>query len=414
MAKNRGCCAPKDPARLNKVGGQAVLEGVMMKAGERTVTTCRKEDGSLVVTDGRFVSVRKKNKLLNIPILRGVVNFIEMMALSFKTLSISADALGIEEEEKKAKEEKLRRKNEKRRKAGKAEIAPKEEKKGALIPVIMTIAMVLGVALALFLFMYLPRLSADGISYLFYSLWHLTVGPSWIALIEGLAKIVIFLLYLWLVSLIPDIKRTFMYHGAEHKSIACFESGAPLTPENAKNYTRFHPRCGTSFMFVMILLGIFAGMFVNNIFHFLPSIAQTGIRLAILPIVMGLGYEFIMLAGKHDNFLTRALSAPGLWVQRLTTKEPTADMLEVAIISIKCALRDDFPEFMEFYNNREWEAKCDEADNAQDEAVADEGVTAADESATVIEEAVAEEAVAEEAVAEEAVADTARDEEIGE
>ena len=157
----------------------------------------------------------------------------------------------------------------------------------------------------------------------------------------------------------PDIRRTFMYHGAEHKSIACFESGAELTPENAKNYTRFHPRCGTSFMFVMILLGIFAGMFVNNIFNGLPRIALTGIRLLILPLIMGLGYEFIMLAGKHDNFLTRALSAPGLWVQRLTTKEPTEDMLEVAIISIKCALREDFPEFREFYENREWEKKED-------------------------------------------------------
>ena len=362
MAKTKSCNIQKDPARLNKVGGQAVLEGVMMKAGENTVTTCRKEDGSLVVVDSKFVSVRKKNKLLNIPILRGVVNFIEMMALSFKTLSISADALGIEEEEKKAKAEKLRKTNEKRRAKGKPELKEKSEKESKLIPVIMGVAMVLGVVLALFLFMYLPRLTADGISYLFSTLWHITVGPTSIALIEGVAKIVIFLAYLWLVSLIPDIKRTFMYHGAEHKSIACFESGTELTPENAKNYTRFHPRCGTSFMFVMILLGILAGMLVNNIFYGLPRLALVGIRLLILPLVMGIGYEFIMFAGKHDNVITRALSSPGLWVQRITTKEPTPDMLEVAIISIKCALRYDFPEFMEFYENREWEKKTEEAD----------------------------------------------------
>ncbi len=380
MAKTKACNTQKDPTRLNKVGGQAVLEGVMMKAGENTVTTCRKEDGSLVVTDSKFVSVRKKHKFLNIPILRGIVNFIEMMALSFKTLSISADALGIEEEEKKAKEEKLRKKNEKRRAKGKPEIEARPEKESKLIPFIMGIAMVLGVVLALFLFMYLPRLTADGISYLFSSFWQIPVGPTVIALIEGVAKIIIFLAYLWLVSLIPDIKRTFMYHGAEHKSIACFGSGTPLTPENAKNYTRFHPRCGTSFMFVMILLGIFAGMFVNNIFYGLPRVALVGIRLLILPLVMGIGYEFIMFAGKHNNVITRALSAPGLWVQRITTKEPTLDMLEVAIISIKCALRNDFPEFMEFFNNREWEPKADEPESNVD------GDTAVDDASAPIEE----------------------------
>lgn len=364
MAKTKSCCQKKDSARLNKVGGQAVLEGVMMKAGEKTVTTCRKEDGSLVVTDGEFHSVRKKHKILNIPILRGVVNFVEMMALSFKTLSISAEAMGIEEEEKQAKAEKLEKKNAKRRAKGKQEIKAKEGD-SALISVIMTVAMILGVALALVLFMLLPGLASDGVDWLCQYFGGFSLHPTWKAVIEGLAKIIIFLAYLWLVSLIPDIKRTFMYHGAEHKSIACFESGTELTPENAKNYTRFHPRCGTSFMFVMILLGIFAGMFVNNIFAGLPRIALTGIRLLILPIVMGLGYEFIMFAGKHDNVVTRALSAPGLWVQRLTTKEPTEDMLEVAITSIKCALRDDFPEFRDFFENREWEKK-DGAESADE------------------------------------------------
>ena len=371
MAKKKKCCKGKDPARLNKVGGQAVLEGVMMKAGDKTVTTCRKEDGSLVVTDGSFTSVRKKHKILNIPILRGVVNFIEMMALSFRTLSISADALGIDEMDKKEKAEKLERKNAKRRAQGKPELKPKKDDDSSLIAVIMVIAMILGVGLALFLFMFLPGVVSDGINLL----CGYTLHPSLLAVIEGLSKIAIFLAYLWLVSLIPDIKRTFMYHGAEHKSIACFESGTELTPANAKNYTRFHPRCGTSFMFVMILLGIFAGMFVNNIFYGLPRIALTGIRLLILPFVMGLGYEFIMFAGKHDNVITRALSAPGLWVQRLTTKEPTEDMLEVAIISIKCALRADFPEFEKFYENREWEPKVEAHEEECEIAPAEEEVS---------------------------------------
>lgn len=368
MAKNN-CCCGKDPARLNKVGGQAVLEGVMMKAGERTVTTCRKEDGSLTVNDGKFVSVRKKHKILNIPILRGIINFIEMLALSFRTLSVSAEALGIEEEERKIKAEKLEKKNEKRRAQGKSEIKPKKKETddSKLIAVIMAIAMVLGVALALFLFMFLPTRAADGINWLCDYFGDFRLHPTLLAVVEGLLKIVIFLTYLWLVSLIPDIKRTFMYHGAEHKSIACFESGEELSPENAKRHTRFHPRCGTSFMFVMILLGIFVGMIVNNVFDFLPRIAIVGIRILILPLVVGIGYEFIMFAGKHDNPVTRALSAPGLWVQRLTTKEPTEDMLEVAIISIKCALRDDFPEFAEFYESRAWEPKA-EADANEEES----------------------------------------------
>ena len=360
MANIKKCCKDKDPARLNKVGGQAVLEGVMMKAGEKTVTTCRKEDGTLVVTDGSFKSVRKKYKLLNIPILRGVVNFVEMLALSFKTLSISAEAMGLEEEEKREKAAKLEKKNAKRRAKGKSELQPKEGE-SALLSIVMTISMILGVALSVVLFMWLPGLASDGVAWLCKHFGGFDLHATWKAVIEGVAKIIIFLTYLWLVSLIPDIKRTFMYHGAEHKSIACFESGDDLTPERAKNYTRFHPRCGTSFMFVMILLGIFAGIFVNNIFEGLPRIALTGIRLLILPVVMGLGYEFIMFAGKHDNFVTRALSAPGLWVQRLTTKEPTEDMLEVAITSIKCALREDFPEFGEFYENREWEPKKEDS-----------------------------------------------------
>lgn len=358
MAKTKQCCKDKDPARLNKVGGQAVLEGVMMKAGEKTVTTCRKGDGTLVVTDNTFQSVRQKHKILNIPILRGVVNFVEMLILSFKTLSISADAMGLEEEEKLEKAKKLEKKNEKRRAQGKPELEAKEGE-SALVSIVMGFSMILGVLLSVVLFMLLPGLASDGIGWLCTRFGGFVLHATWKAVIEGVAKIIIFLTYLWLVSLLPDIKRTFMYHGAEHKSIACFESGDDLTPENAKNYTRFHPRCGTSFMFVMIILGIFAGIFVNNIFEGLPRLALTGIRLLILPVVMGLGYEFIMFAGKHDNFFTRAISAPGLWVQRLTTKKPTTDMLEVAIISIKCALRDDFPEFREFYDNREWEPKAE-------------------------------------------------------
>ena len=334
MSKCRKC-AEKCSDRLNKVGGQAVLEGVMMKAGAKTVTTCRKEDGTLVVFDDEFHSVRKKHKILNLPILRGVINFVEMLILSVKTLGNSAEALGIEEED------------------GKCEKWLKKHLGIKLTDLIMIFSVILGLALSIFLFMFLPNFISSLIDkYL--------LGGSlgvWTAVTEGFVKIAIFLLYLWLVSLMPDIKRTFMYHGAEHKSIACFEAGAELTPENAKNYKRFHPRCGTSFMFLMILLGVFAGLFVKILIPGLNTLAYTGIRLLILPLVMGIGYEILMLAGKRDNIFTRVISAPGLWVQRITTKEPTEDMLEVAIISIKCALRDEYPKFKEFFDSRAWEKK---------------------------------------------------------
>ena len=338
---SKKCCAGNDPARLNKVGGQAVIEGVMMKAGKRTVTTCRKDNGEIVVYDQEFVSIRKKHKFLNLPILRGVVNFIEMMILSMKTLNASADALGIEEE------------------SGKFEEWCKKHLGKHSTDVIMAISLVLGLGLSLLLFLFLPTWSADGINWLWQNVFNMNaISPTVIAVLEGILKVTIFIIYLLLVSMLKDIKRTFMYHGAEHKTIACFEAGEELTPENAKKHRRFHPRCGTSFMFLMIGIGIVVGMFVRNI---LPEGTHTVIislvKLALLPITMGVGYEILMLAGKHDNFLTRIISAPGMWVQKITTKEPTLDMLEIAIISTKCALRDEFPEFMEFWNERSWEAK---------------------------------------------------------
>ena len=350
------------PTRLGKVGGQAVLEGVMMKAGKRTVTTCRKEDGSLVVTDDSFVSVRTKHKFLNTPILRGVVNFIEMMILSFKTLGASADALGLDEEES----------------SGKFEKWIKEKLGIDITDFIMVISLILGLGLSVVLFLFLPIWISAGIDLLLDWLFEIKMGSIVSAIVEGCVKMGIFISYLALVSLMPDIKRTFMYHGAEHKSIACFEAGEELTPENAKKHRRFHPRCGTSFMFFMILLGIFAGMFIKLLIPNLLTWQYMLIRLGVLPLLMGIGYEFIMLAGKHDNFFTRIMSAPGLWVQRITTKEPTLDMLEVAIISLKCSLRDEYPEFKEFYENREWEPKTEVAAGDADDTSCDAEVAEAE------------------------------------
>ena len=350
MAKKDKECLDAQSCRMGKVGGQAVLEGVMMKAGTKTVTTCRKEDGTMVVTDSSFVSVRKKHKILNIPILRGIINMVEMLKLSMDTLTVSAEALGLEEEEETKFERWL-----------------KKHFGANLIDFLMVIAMVLGVALAIGLFIVLPVLAAGGISWLIDHFFSVDIGV-WEKVIEGVMKAIIFVAYLAAVSLMPDIRRTFMYHGAEHKTIACYEAGDELTPENAMKHRRFHPRCGTSFMFLMIILGILAGVAVDLIFPDLLKWQYILIKFAILPLIVGVGYEFIMIAGKHDNFVTRFFSAPGLWVQRLTTKEPTLDMLEVAICSTKCALRDADPEFMEFYRETMERQRAAAAANAAAEA----------------------------------------------
>ena len=320
-------------SRLNRVGGQAVLEGVMMKAGDKCSTACRVESGEIVVDDRKFVSVRKKHKILNIPLLRGVVNFIEMMKLSYSTLTVSAELMGVEEEE------------------SKAEKWFKKHLGVGLFDVIMVIALILGVLLAVGLFIYLPTAAVTGVAKLF----DITLG-NWRALPEGVIRLGIFVLYIYLVSLMPDIRRTFEYHGAEHKSIACFESGEELTPENARKHTRFHPRCGTSFMFVMLLLSIIIGMFIPST---LGDLVRSLIKLALVPFIVGLGYEFIMFAGKHNNIVTRTLSLPGIWMQRLTTREPSDDQLEVAITALKYAMPDEFPDFdREYYTKEAAEARA--------------------------------------------------------
>jgi uncharacterized protein YqhQ len=314
------------PSRLGRVGGGALIEGVMMRAGDDVAVTCRKENGELTLTREKHIPLRKKHKIFNLPILRGVINFVESMVLSMHTMNLSAEAYGGEIEE------------------SKFEKWMKEKLGVNLFDIVTVIASVLGVALAVLLFLYLPGKCVDLIE------WATSIHfVEWQeGLIEGGLKVLIFVLYIWLVSLIPDIKRTFMYHGAEHKSIACYEAGEELTPENAKRYTRFHPRCGTSFMFVMILLGVLIGILLR---YLLPTHIvdmkwlYTLIRLALLPIVVGLGFEFIMLAGKHPNWLTRLLSMPGIWMQGITTREPDEGMLEVAITSLKAALPEEFPDF---------------------------------------------------------------------
>ena len=269
--------------RLGRVGGEAVLEGVMMRCGDRYSIASRHEDGSISVENRNYVSLRKRNRFWNLPLVRGVVSLVESMKLSFKVLSISADALGMDMDEPESKFEKWLAKT----------FGDK------VMNAIMGVAGFLGVVLGIGLFLVLPTLATKGLDML---LW-LAGGALGVfkTLCEGLIRIGIFVGYILLVSLMPDIRRTFEYHGAEHKSIACYEAGVELTPENAKHYTRFHPRCGTSFIFIMLILSVL-------VFSF-----------------------------------TKIVSAPGLWMQRITTREPDLSQLEIAITALKSAMPDEFP-----------------------------------------------------------------------
>ncbi len=306
------------------MGGEAVLEGVMMRCGDRYSVASRKEDGSITVSNHSYTSIRKKNKFFNLPLIRGVVALVESFKLSFKVLTISAEALDMDLDEPETKFEKW--------------LLDKFGDK--IFNVIMGVAGFFGVLLAIGLFFLLPTLATKGIDALL-GMAGLSLGWAK-TLCEGIIRIGIFVCYILLVSLMPDIRRTFEYHGAEHKSIACYEAGEELTPENAKKYCRLHPRCGTSFIFVMLILSVlvFSLPFVpwDNIW------IRYLIKLPLMPIICGLGFEFIAYAGKHDNFFTKIMSAPGLWMQRVTTREPDLKQLEIAIVAIKSSMPDEFDE----------------------------------------------------------------------
>lgn len=320
MEKNKN---PELSARMGKVGGEAVLEGVMMRCGDKIALSVRGEDGSITVKESEFVSLRKKNKFFNLPIIRGVVSFVESMKMSFGCLNDSAELLGIDDELEETKFEKWLRE-----KFGKG-----------VLDVVMALALVLGLALGIGLFALLPTYLANLIADIFPAL-----ESSWfISVFSGVFRIVIFVSYICLVSLMKDIRRTFEYHGAEHKSIACYESGLELTPENAATCSRFHPRCGTSFIFVTLILSI---LIYTVVPHSWAWYVQSLVKICMLPIVMGLSFEYLIYAGKHSNTLTKILSAPGLWMQRVTTREPDLSQLEIAITSLKLAMPEEFPDFV--------------------------------------------------------------------
>lgn len=297
------------------IGGQAVMEGVMMKNGDMYAVAVRLPNGEITVKKEEYKGIVKGKKFLNLPFVRGVFNFIDSMILGMKTLTYSAD-LAMEEEKagvdcKKAE-------------SGETEAEKKNEKKESDNSLMMTLTVVLALALAVGLFMVLPVLLAG-------LLRRFITGSFLITLIEGLIRIGIFLLYVVLISKMEDIQRVFMYHGAEHKCINCIEHGLELNVENVKASSRLHKRCGTSFLLIVMVVSVLVTMFVRIETVWLRVLS----RIILLPVIAGVSYEVLKLAGRSESPIITAISKPGLAMQKLTTREPDEQMIEVAMQSVE-------------------------------------------------------------------------------
>lgn len=390
-------------AKRTSIGGQALMEGIMMRGPKKSAMAVRNPQGEIVleVTD---ISTGKRPLITKIPIARGVYNFVGSMIIGYKALMRSAEISGLEEiEEELAKEKAAKKAAKQAKKEGtavtdevaveeavteetvteeavaeeaaaeetvaqetvveeavaeetvaeeaaaeeakveetKASSKTEEKKKSSnLTTVITIIAGVLGVALALGLFIFLPDTIAGWIA-------GFTPDPeNWRPVFAGFIKIIILIAYMSLVCLLKDIRRTFEYHGAEHKTIFCYEAGLELTVENVRKQRRFHPRCGTSFLILMLIISIGIGLCINPVYKLVTgntanTLIFSLIKLCLLPLTMGIGYELIKLAGRHDNLFTRIISAPGMWLQRITVKEPSDDMIECAIAAFKEVIPED-------------------------------------------------------------------------
>ncbi len=305
---------------ITSIGGQAVMEGVMMRGPQKTAVAVRKPDGEITLKVDEN-GTKKKNRFLKLPVIRGCINFFESMVIGVKALMYSAEFIDLEEEEPtESKFEKWL-----------------EDKLGDKIKdVLIYFSLIVSLCLSVGLFILLPTVITRGIEALFDSVPFIRT-KTFTSLCEGIIRMLIFLSYLALVSQMKDIKRVFEYHGAEHKTIACYEAGEELTVENVKKYTRLHPRCGTSFLLFVMVVSII-------VFSLLPRtsiIPRMLMRIALLPVVAGISYEIIKLAGRSKNKCVSWLTKPGLWLQKLTTREPDESQMEVAIESIKSVIPED-------------------------------------------------------------------------
>ena len=294
--------------KSSNIGGQAVLEGIMMRHGDDYAVAVRKPDGEIFVQKEEYHSVIKWKALTKIPFIRGVFNFIDSMVLGIKTLMFSAEFYEDEEEVKSEKE------------LTEEEIAKKEKQEKWMMNATVAISVVIAVAV----FMVLPYFLSSLLKPLMPS-YHLRT------LVEGFVRIGIFILYIALISRMDDIQRTFMYHGAEHKCINCIEHGLPLTVDNVRISSRQHKRCGTSFLFFVLAISIILLMLIQVE----SPLMRVIVRIALIPVIAGISYEVLKLAGRSENPIINLLSGPGLAIQKLTTKEPDDSMIEVAIQAVE-------------------------------------------------------------------------------
>lgn len=292
--------------KYSGIGGQAVMEGVMMKNKDQYAVAVRKPDNEIVVEVKEYTGMVKNKKIKNTPIIRGVLNFIDSLVLGMSTLTFSASFF--EEEEVESGKDKG--------------IDPVKKKKKEDAEMGFTV--VLSVVIAVAIFMVLPYY----LSLIFQK--HIT-SPTWLALIEGVIRMAIFIAYIAIISLMKDIQRVFMYHGAEHKCINCIEHGMELNVENVRKSSRQHKRCGTSFLLLVMVISIifFAFIRVDS------GILKLVLRILLIPVIAGVSYEFIRIAGRSDQWIVNFLSKPGLWLQKLTTREPDDSMIEVGIASVE-------------------------------------------------------------------------------
>lgn len=317
-------------AHKTSVGGQALIEGVMMNGPKGAALSVRHTDGNIITEFFNVNHIKDKIKFLGMPFVRGIVNFIESMIIGYKSLMRSAELSGqLDPEEDTQNMSKLDK-------------WLNDHLGSKMFSVITAIASVFAVVICVGLFFYGPAFIVDVMDeYLFKG-----ALANFHPLLEGIIKLVIIVIYMFAVSQMKEIKRVFMYHGAEHKTIFCYEKGLELNVENVRSCKRFHPRCGTSFIFIVLITSVIVSSLVVLIF---PVLKESDYRLVwtlvkliiILPVVTGISYELIKYAGRHDNVITKIFSAPGLWMQRITTKEPTDDMIEVAIASVKAVITDN-------------------------------------------------------------------------
>ena len=307
MANNKDC------GFRTSIGGQALIEGILMRGPKKLAIVCRTAEGLVEKVD-ELKLLKDKYPIFGWPFIRGCVTFIDSMIKGMQALTYSAELVPVEDQEP----DKLDQWIEKRFEAEKAS------------KIVIGTAVVLGIALALFLFIFLPTLIVGFIK-------PLTQNLVLRNLSEGVVKIIILLAYMRLCCCVSDVKRLFSYHGAEHKTIFCYEHGKPLTVENVRTESRFHPRCGTSFLLVVVVVSIL----VNSVVTLTNSFARMGAHLLLLPVVVGISYEINLWCGRHDNRLSAFLSAPGKWLQHMTTNEPDDGMIECAIRAMELVIPEE-------------------------------------------------------------------------